>query len=148
MKSTTNEKLLYIDSKDFHLENDSVFAIHPSKLEWLSVLQKGSFDRVVIQNVPAINLKSLAFFGLAQILSNNGSVEVLVDQPISVMQNLDAAEIEANAKLGGFTDIKQSNFEQWIRVADKDTKYSTIKLTMIKPEKSKAHTDNSSKGKK
>ena len=36
----------------------------------------------------------------------NGTVEVIISEPISVMQSYEAKIIEANAKIGGFTDIK------------------------------------------
>jgi hypothetical protein len=51
------------------------------------------------------------------------------------MQSLDAGEIEANAKLAGLTDVQQSDYEKWVTQGDKDVKLSTIKLSMIRPEK-------------
>ena len=129
------EKVLYIDSKDDHLDDTNAFCVHPLKTGWLGLIQKESFDRAVILNVPSTNIKAISLFNIAQAVKENGIVEVYVDQPISVMQSLDASEIEASAKLAGLTDIKQSDFEKWTREGDKDVKTSTIKITMLRPER-------------
>ena len=107
----SNEKTLVIDPKSLYLSESDTFGLHPDKLQWLSVFQKGCFDRGLIQNVPTHSLKSLSFFYLAQVIKAKGIVEVLVDQPITVMQELDASEIETNAKLAGFSDIQLTNNE-------------------------------------
>ena len=44
------------------------------------------------------------------------------------MQNLDAGEIEANAKLGGFTNIDTTNHE----IKENGTKLDTLKISMTK----------------
>ena len=44
------------------------------------------------------------------------------------MQNLDAGEIEANAKLGVFIEITTENYE----INNNGAKLSTLKLKMIK----------------
>lgn len=129
------EKVLYIDSKDFHLEDANAFCVHPSKTAWLSYVKNESFDRAVIQNVPSGLIKPLRLFNIAQTVKQNGIVEIYVDQPISVMQSLDASEIEASAKLAGLNDIKQCDFEKWTKEGEQDVKTSTIKLTMLRPEK-------------
>ena len=44
------------------------------------------------------------------------------------MQNLDAGEIEANAKLGGFVNIDTVNHE----INENGTKLETLKISMTK----------------
>jgi len=97
----------------------------------------------LIRNTPSANIKSLGFFYLAKALKPNSLLEIYVDQPITVMQSLDASELEANAKLAGFVDIQQQEIEYFVREKDKDVKLRTIKLSMIRPEKV-----NESEGKK
>ena len=135
MLNTRKEKVLYIDIKNQHLEDEHTFAIHPAKFSWLSYFQKETFDRAVIQNVPNSYIKSLSLFYVAQCVKINGIVDIYVDQPISVMQDLDASEVEANAKLAGFSDIQQAIFEKWIKQGDQDIKFSTIKISMLRPER-------------
>ncbi len=134
MKSSSN-RVLYIDPKDQHLTEENIFAIHPNKINWLASMQKETFDKAVIQNVPSAGLTSIGFFNISQTIKQGGVVEVYVSQPISVMQSLDASEIEANAKLAGFVDIKQSEYEKFVKDGEKDVKFSTIKVTMVRQEK-------------
>lgn len=126
---------LYIDPKDLHLNEDDSLTVHPKKINMLSLLQKESFDHVVVQNVPTASLTSIGLFHVLQALKKNGIVEIFVEQPISVMQSLDAAEIETNAKLAGFVGIKQNNYEKWVKEGQTDVKVSTIRLTMLRGEK-------------
>jgi hypothetical protein len=129
------EKVLYIDSKDLHLDEENSFSVHPFKFSWLSNIQKETFDRAVIQNTPTHLIKSLSLFFLAQTVKINGIVDIFVDQPISVMQSLDASEIEANARLAGFSDPQQFSHERWVKDGERDVKISTIKVSLIRPEK-------------
>jgi hypothetical protein len=133
MKS--EETTLIIDSKDTHLDKDYAFSLHPSKINFISKIQKESFENALIQNVPSSQLTSIGFFNIAQALKQNGRLEIIVDQPISVMQSLDAAEIEANAKLAGFVNIEQSDFEKLEQRDGKQVKSPTIKMSMTRPEK-------------
>lgn len=139
MKKKTVKKqqvhTLVVDGKDQHLDEEDVFAIHPAKLQWLASFEKESFDRVLVKSTQTSSLKSISFFFMSKILKPNCLVEVFVDQPISVMQALDASEIEANAKLAGFVDIQQHEIESFHREGDKDIKVKSLKLSMVRSEK-------------
>ena len=126
---------LIVDGKDQHLDDEGVFCIHPNKLQWLNVFEKESFDKVVIRNTSSSSLKSLAFFFMGKILKPNCIVEVFIDQPISVMQSLDASEIEANSKLAGFVDIQQHEIEYFVKDGEKDIKIKSLKMSMVRADK-------------
>ena len=128
---------IIIDSKDNHLEDPNIFAIHPSKLNFLGNVEKESFDNAIIQNCPSSAIKTLGLFYLVKILKPSAKLEVIIDQPITVMQNLDASEIEANSKLAGFIDIEQSPFEKVVEEGEKSYTIKTICLSMVRPEKLK-----------
>jgi hypothetical protein len=131
----TEERILYVDAQDHHASESNVLALHPSKLSFLSLVQNGAFDRAVIQNVATSELSSLGFFYIGNALKKEALLEVLVHQPIAVMQSLEAEEIEAVAKLAGYSDIKISPFQIISKQGGKDTKFSTVKLTMVCPKK-------------
>jgi hypothetical protein len=139
MKKKTVKKVqvntLIVDTKNQHLDDDTVYAIHPAKLQWLSFFEKESFDKVIVKSTPTSSLKSISFFFMGKILKPNSIVEVFVDQPISVMQALDASEIEANAKLAGFVDIQQHEIEYFVKDGDKDIKIKTLKMSMVRGDK-------------
>ena len=131
----TEERILYVDALDYHVNETNALAVHPAKLSFLSLVQNESFDRAVIQNVVTTELSSLGFFYIGNALKKEASLEVLVNQPVSVMQSLEAEEIEALARVAGYYDIKISPFEWKSNKGGKETKISTIKLTMVRPKK-------------
>ena len=60
---------------------------------------------MVIKNSPVEFLKSKGFFNIYRTLKEGGVCEIIVCQPIFVMQDLNSGEIEANCKLVRFNDI-------------------------------------------
>ena len=135
MLSEKLQKVLIVDGKDQHLNEDNAFVIHPKKLSLANVIQKESFEKAIVKNTPSEYLKALGFFNIFQTLKQGGICEVYVDQPIAVMQAVEAEEIEANAKLGGFTSITKQDYEEWEKQGETDVKIQTIKLNMIKAAK-------------
>ena len=123
-----SKRILYVDPKDNHDKEDDCLVIHPSHLNKADTFQANTFDKIFINNTKTELLRAKGFFNLAKSLKSKGTLEIIVDQPIAVMQNLDAGEIEANAKLGGFVDITNEN----CTVNNNGTKLSTIKIRMSK----------------
>ena len=66
---------------------------------------KEPINKVVIKNSPVEFLKSKGFFNIYRTLKEGGVCEIIVYQPIFVMQDLNSGEIEANCKLVRFNDI-------------------------------------------
>ncbi len=134
---------LVVDTKQSQaqIEDNDVFVVHPSKLNFLGNVGKETFDAGFIQNSPSSDIKTLGLFFLVKILKPNAKLEVIVDQPISVMQGLDASEIEANAKLAGFVDIEQGPCDHTVLDGDKEVTIQTIILTMIRPESLKKNVN-------
>ena len=124
-----SKRILYVDPKDNHDKEDDCLVIHPCHLNKADTFQANTFDKIFINNTKTELLRAKGFFNLAKSLKSKGTLEIIVDQPIAVMQNLDAGEIEANAKLGGFTDIATESYE----INNNGTKLSTLKITMVKP---------------
>ena len=124
-----SKRILYVDPKDNHEKEDDCLVIHPSHLNMTSAFESNTFDKIFINNTKTELLRAKGFFNLAKSLKSKGVLEIVVDQPIAVMQNLDAGEIEANAKLGGFTEITSEN----CTINNNGTKLSTIKIKMVKP---------------
>ena len=126
-------KTLFIDGKDAHEDDDSCLVIHPSHLLSASTLDDNFFDNVIIKNSPAEYLKAAGLFHIFRALKSGGVLEVTVDQPIVVMQSLDASEIEANCRLAGFNDIREESYSSYEKKNGKESKIETSKLTMVKP---------------
>ena len=123
-----SKRILYIDPKDNHDKEDNCLVINPSHLNMADTFESNTFDKIFINNTKTEFLRAKGFFNLAKCLKSKGTLEIIVDQPIAVMQNLDAGEIEANAKLGGFIDINTENCQ----INNNGTKLSTIRIKMTK----------------
>ena len=123
-----SKRILYIDPKNQHEKEDDCLVIHPAHLNKADTFESNTFDKIYINNTKTELLRAKGFFNLAKCLKPKGTLEIIVDQPIAVMQNLDAGEIEANAKLGGFIEITTENYE----INNNGAKLSTLKLKMIK----------------
>lgn len=127
------DDILYIDSKDLHEKETNALAVHPSKLNHLQKFEKESFHKVIIQNSKVEYFTALSFFQISRILKPDGLCEFYIDQPITVMQKVDAEQIRDIAKRKGFPKIKLSPFENWVKDSNGvDIKIETIKLQMYK----------------
>ena len=124
--------ILYIDNLDPHEKEKNAMVITPSHLNLADAFQKEAFDKIIIQNSKSDYLTGKGFFNLWRTLKSGGVCEVIVEQPIAVMQQLDAGEIEANGKLGGFSKIETTPYETYVNRKGQQTKFSTLKLTMYK----------------
>ena len=126
------QRTLYVDAVDNHSEEDNCISIHPAHLNYVDSFDKEAFNKVIIKNSPAEFLKSKGLFNIYRTLKNGGICEIIVDQPIYVMQELDAGEIEANCKLAGFDDINIQSYSYMENVNGKEKKVQTLKMTMTK----------------
>ena len=127
-KKGKKEKL-FIDPEGMDKIDDG-FVLHPHQLKYANIIEKEAFDEVYIDNTPSSMLTHKSFFYIYKLLKKHGKVEILVSQQISVLQDLDAEEIESNAKLAGFASIDTVKFEHYEdRINDfKDGPKAQIKI--------------------
>ena len=125
-------KTLYVDAIDNHADEENCIWIHPSHLNFVDAFDKKSFNKIIIKNSPADFLKAKGLFNINRALKEGGICEIIVDQPIYVMQELDAGEIEANCKLAGFDDVSIQSHSYIENVNGNEKKVQTLKLTMVK----------------
>jgi hypothetical protein len=131
-----SEKLtLVVDTQDTYLNQADVFYFHPQRLSLARLLENETFESATFRNSPVDNLTSLNFSYVLKKLKPNSVVEVIVHQPISVMQDYDAKQVEANAKLAGFTNFQIKDYEY--KVDNK--KQKTLLVSFERPAK---HTDD------
>ena len=124
--------ILYVDGLDAHEKEKNAIVITPNHLNLADAFQKEVFDKIIVLNSKSDLLTGKAFFNLWRTLKQGGICEVVVDQPIAVMQQLDAGEIEANGKLGGFSVVTTNPYDTYVLRKGQQTKLSTLKLTMNK----------------
>jgi len=127
----TNIITLVVDTQDNYGEAMDVFNIKPSKLHLTKCLDNERFNACRIENTPVDLITPLFLSNLLNKLVPDAPVSVIVAQPITVMQEFDAKQVEANAKLAGFNGIDSKPTD----VKDGEYKYRSIKVTFYKPEK-------------
>ena len=121
---------LIVDNEDSYQGLSNVFYINPNRLPLVRCLGDNQFVHCQIKNTPVDVLTSLNFSFIARKLQPQAQCEVIIQQPITVMQEYDAKQVEANAKLAGFTDFETSSVEL---VDNQERKYKTLVVTCTKP---------------
>lgn len=130
--------VLVIDSKDTYQDEKDVFLCHPCRIDSIRCVTNNSFDEATIKNSPVSSLSALNLVHVLEKVKPLSKVEIYIDQPITVMQEYDAKQVEANAKLAGFEDIsiKDTTYEK-----EEGKKVSTLLVTLTKPEKVRANVE-------
>jgi hypothetical protein len=126
------ERTLYVDSINNHSNEENCISVHPSHLNYIDAFDKEAFNKIIIKNSPLKYLKAKGLFNINRALKSGGICEIIVDQPIMIMQDLDANEIEANCKLAGFNDINTENYSSIENVNGIENRIQTLKLVMVK----------------
>ena len=124
---------LIIDKTDNYSQMENYFYINPSNLNKIKSLSNEQFELAKIKNIKPQEITPLFLTILFTKMKINGTVEVLISEPISVMQSYEAKIIEANAKIGGFTDIK--TIDSLFLDERKNKKIPTLSVTFKRPLK-------------
>jgi hypothetical protein len=131
MLKNTNNLTLVIDSNDNYADQLEVFNIKPEKLHLTKCFDNERFFSCRIENTPVDIITPLFLSNLLNKLTPDAQVSVVISQPIEVMQESDAKQVEANAKLAGFEGVECKSVD----VNDGDYKYKSVKVCFYKPEK-------------
>ena len=122
---------LVVDSQDNYAKDMDVFNMKPEKLHLTKCLDNDRFAACRIENTPVDAITPLFLSNLFNKVLPEAQVSVLIAQPITVMQEFDAKQVEANAKLAGFVDIRSVACD----ARDGEFKYRSIKVSFNKPQK-------------
>ena len=82
------ERRLYVDSINNHSNEENCISIHPSHLNYIDAFDKEAFNKIIIKNSPLKYLKAKGLFNINRALKSGGICEIIVDQPIMIMQDL------------------------------------------------------------
>lgn len=130
----SDERLeLIVDSNDLYLDSTNVFYMHPQRLATLQCVENNQFSSATIKNSSIEHLSSINFSYILKKLKVQAVCEIIIHQPITVMQEYDAKQVEANAKLAGFSNIETTQVETVDPKTDK--KIKTLAVTCTKPVK-------------
>jgi len=124
---------LIVDNDDKYLEVENVFYINPNRLALVRCLSDAQFNSCLIKNSSIDNLTSMNFSYILRKLKPLSQCEVIIYQPITVMQEYDAKQVEANAKLAGFVDF-ETDLRDFVDNRT-DKKFKTLVVSFTKPTK-------------
>ena len=85
--------------------DENTMYILPSNLSSLKFLSSNTFDFCLIKDCPVGSLTSLTLSQIFRVMKYESRIEILISQPMSVMQKLDSKQIEAHCEHVGFENI-------------------------------------------
>lgn len=137
-KSSKNETLntqedfvgkytLIVDSNDVYEESDELYYVNPKRIKTIAPLNSNVFSQATVKNVPVDFLTAVNLNIILKKLNYECSIEVIINQPLKVMLQYDAKQVEANLKMAGYANISINDYE--------DDKIKTVAVTGIRPSK-------------
>ena len=132
-KPSPDQMTLIIDTSDTYSNIENYFYINPSNLAKIKSLSSEQFSSVIIKNTKVDLITPLILTNLFTKMKINGKGEIIISEPISVMQSYEAKIIIANLKIGGFDEIKLNEslfFDERV-----NKKIPTLSVTFIRSEK-------------
>ena len=128
-----NENELIIGNEPISGEN--IMYILPDNLSSIKFIESNIFDSAIIKDCKVTSLNSLVLSYIFRAMKPEGKVEIVISQPMLVMQSLDSKQIEAHAEHVGFENIST---EDTMYVDEKNGKqYPTVSVIFYKPDKNK-----------
>jgi hypothetical protein len=122
--------ILVVDGDGDYSEEENIFHLQPDRLALARCLADNTFQQCVIKNSSTEHLTALHLSYVLRKIKPKSVCDIFVLQPISVMQEFDCKQIEANAKLAGFTDFNSRNVE----IKDGERSYKTVRIRCVRPE--------------
>lgn len=133
IKSFPESMTLIIDTSDKYSNLENYFYINPLNLSKIKSLSSDQFSKVIIKNTKVELITPLFLTNLFAKMKIKGKGEIIISEPISVMQSYEAKIIIANLKIGGFDEIQLNESLFYDERVNK--KIPTLSVTFIRNEK-------------
>ena len=131
MSESENELIIGNDP----VAGDNIMYILPENLSSLKFVESNTFDLATIKDCKVTSFTSLSLSYIFKVMKPEGRVEIIVSQPMAVMQTLDSKQIEAHCEHVGFEDIST---EDTMYIDEKNERqYPTVSVVCYKPGKDK-----------
>ena len=117
------------------INGENIMYILPNNLSSIKFIESNSFDSATIKDCNVNSLNSLILSYIFRAMKPEGRVEIIISQPMAVMQTLDSKQIEAHCEHVGFEDIST---EDTMYIDEKNEKqYPTVSVVCYKPNRNK-----------
>ena len=134
MKKMSKEESELIIAKEPEIGENTMYII-PMNLSSLKFISSNSFDFCLIKDCPVTSLTSLFLSQIFRVMKYQARVEILISQPIKVMQELDSKQIEAHCEHVGFENIATEDAVYTDKKNGKE--FPTVVVVCNKPNRSK-----------
>lgn len=143
-KSSKNETLntqedfvgkytLMVDTNDVYEESDELYYVNPKRIKTIIPLNSNIFSQATVKNVPVDQLTAVNLNIILKKLNYECGIDVIINQPLSIMLKYDAKQVEANLKMAGFTNVSINDYEDEDPTTQK--KIKTLAVSGIRPAK-------------
>ena len=123
-----------IDGND-PISGENIMYILPENLSSIKFVESNTFDSAIIKDCKVSSITSLSLSYIFRAMKPDGRVEIIISQPMTVMQSLDSKQIEAHCEHVGFEDIST---EDTMYTDEKNNKqYPTVSVVCYKPSRNK-----------
>ena len=117
------------------INGENIMYILPDNLSSIKFVESNTFDSVIIKDCKINAITSLSLSYIFRSMKQEGRLEIIISQPITVMQSLDSKQIEAHCEHVGFEDISSENT---MYTSEKNNiQYPTISVVCYKPSANK-----------
>ena len=117
------------------INGENIMYILPDNLSSIKFVESNTFDSVIIKDCKINAITSLSLSYIFRSMKPEGRLEIIISQPITVMQSLDSKQIEAHCEHVGFEDISSENT---MYTSEKNNiQYPTISVVCYKPSANK-----------
>ena len=117
------------------INGENIMYILPDNLSSIKFVESNTFDSVIIKDCKINAITSLSLSYIFRSMKPEGRLEIIISQPIAVMQSLDSKQIEAHCEHVGFEDISSENT---IYISEKNNvQYPTVSVVCYKPSANK-----------
>ena len=117
------------------INGENIMYILPDNLSSIKFVESNTFDSVIIKDCKINAITSLSLSYIFRSMKPEGRLEIIISQPITVMQSLDSKQIEAHCEHVGFEDISSENI---MYTSEKNNvQYPTVSVVCYKPSANK-----------
>ena len=117
------------------ISGENIMYILPENLSSIKFVESNTFDSAIIKDCKVSSITSLSLSYIFRAMKPDGRVEIIISQPMTVMQSLDSKQIEAHCEHVGFEDIST---EDTMYTDEKNNKqYPTVSVVCYKPSANK-----------
>ena len=95
------------------IAGENIMYILPYNLSSIKFIESNTFDSTTLKDCKVNSITSLILSYIFKVMKPEWRVEIIISQPMAVMQTLNSKQIEAHCEHVGFEDISIEDIYWW-----------------------------------